>query len=68
MSVQIVAMSGDQKFEVYVGGRPVGMVWKAQAHWFADRDGMANPAICEASRQAAVDSLVEHIGQLRRPA
>jgi hypothetical protein len=68
MSVQIVAMSGEQRFEVYWGGRPVGMVWKAQASWFADRNSLANPAICEASRQAAVDRLIDRIGQTRRPA
>jgi hypothetical protein len=61
-------MSGEQRYEVYMGGRPVGMVWAAQARWFADRNGMANPTICESSRQAAVDRLIDQVRQLRRPA
>jgi hypothetical protein len=58
MSIQIVTMSGDHKFEVYLEGRPVGMVWKANAAWYADEISMARPAVCEASKDAAIQSLL----------
>jgi hypothetical protein len=63
VGVQIVEMTGDQKFEIYWRGRPIGMVWKAGALWFADRDGMANPKVCDVSREAAVDSLINRLAE-----
>jgi hypothetical protein len=53
-------------FELYAGDEPVGMVWKANGSWCADRFNTAAPTIREADRVAAATKLILRTGALAR--
>ncbi len=64
MQTLVMRIPGHDKFEVYVDRRAIGMVWKADGVWYADPTGMARPAACEVSKEAAVQELVSRRASL----
>ena len=58
--MQLIPMSGAaDKFDVYLGDRAVGMVWKMQGLWAADQANMASPRIFAETKEAAAQKLIE---------
>jgi hypothetical protein len=49
------------KFEIYLGGEVVGMVWESRGRWFADQYGMADPSAYGATRDGAVQALLAEL-------
>jgi hypothetical protein len=61
--IQLLALRGSQDiFEVFSGGRSVGLVWKDGEEWLADPYRKNGAAIREADRDAAAEKLIHSRG------
>jgi hypothetical protein len=61
-------MGGDAaKFEIYVAGEVVGMVWESRGRWFADQYSMADPSVSDDTRDGAVQALLAELNNKKAP-
>jgi len=59
-NIHFAKMTGpDDMYEVYVDRKNLGMVWKADAMWHADRFSTASPTIHGVDRDTAARKLIE---------
>jgi hypothetical protein len=61
-------MGGDaDKFEIYLAGEVVGMVWESHGRWFADQYSMAAPSVSDDTRDGAVQALLAELNNKKAP-